>query len=85
MKLTQPQLGLMARAYELKRHHGADGVYPRGGQRKSLLRLEEMGLMRFVGFGTCIDGEVEGEKPIWELTDDGLKVLMDLGEVGHQP
>ena len=78
---TEAQIGLMYRAWELRRYHGADGIYPRGGQLGALVRLEKAGLMRFVGIGSCIDGERENEQPIWEITDRGEDLLRDLGEI----
>ena len=79
--MTDPQLLLLARAWELRKYHGADGVYPRGGQHKSLKALEAAGLMRFAGYGRCIDGERENDQPIWEITDKGESELRGLGEI----
>lgn len=86
MTPTKAQIGLMSRAYELRKYHGADGVYPMSGSQKAALaRLEAAGLMRFAGFGMDIDGERDGDLPVWEITERGERVLRDLGEIEAQP
>lgn len=83
-QVTDPQLLLLARAYELKRYHGACGVYPKPGQTKSLVALERLGLARYAGEGRCIDGETDRDVRIWEITDAGLDYLRSVGEVSQR-
>ena len=81
VKPTDAQVRLMCRAYDLRVNHGADGIYPIGGQHRALRTLERFGFMRFVGAGQCIDGERENDQPIWEITEKGEAYLIAIGEI----
>lgn len=77
MKITKAQRTILHRALKLQKHHGADGLFPRGGQYRSVRILTQLGLMRFVGHGSSIDGETEADVPIWEATDKARELLED--------
>lgn len=70
-RLTDRDRETLSRAAELRRRFQA-GIFPRGGgQRAHFARLERLGMLRFVGWGRDIDGEVEADVMTYELTDAG--------------
>jgi hypothetical protein len=78
--VTKAQRSTLERCIDLQAHHGACGIFPRGSsQHRSYSRLESMGLLRYVGMGCDIDGEVEHEVPIYEITDAGRAALAATG------
>jgi hypothetical protein len=83
--LTKRQRATMIRALDLKRRFVA-GIFPNNGTQQTMYkRLETAGLLKFVGYGHDIDGEKDGEVPVWELTRQGEKVATQLDSVGNIP
>ena len=64
----------------------ASGIFPNTSSQQSMYkRLEVAGLLKFVGYGHDIDGEKDGEVPVWELTMRGEKLATQLDSVGNIP
>lgn len=79
--MTEGMLGCLDRALDLERRFGA-GLFPVGpGQTKQIHRLRDLGLLEFWDFGYDIDGEVEGDVPIFRLTEAGRQAA----EAARQP
>ena len=80
VRLTDAQVGILKRAQWLQDSYKCAGYFPRGGAYRAVRALEKLGLMRFVGDGRDVDGEVENDVPIWEITNRGRRALVVLGE-----
>jgi hypothetical protein len=69
--ITQSDHSTLARALVLKLQHGA-GIFPAGsGQTRQFKKLEAAGWLRFDNYGFDMDGEVEREVPVYQLTERG--------------
>jgi hypothetical protein len=67
-------MDVLRRIAELNRA-GFDGLCGIGSQRRRLARMEDEGLLRFIGFGGS--EERDGDWPIWEMTDAGRASLTE--------
>jgi hypothetical protein len=86
VKLTNPQVSYLSRAFDLVLRFGKSdnclGVHGNlKNGRRVCSRLEAMGLLKFVGFTSDIDGEREGEHPTWACTEAGAVELIHRGEI----
>lgn len=70
---TQADISTLARALDLERRFGA-GNFPRGGPQTAHFRkLCRFGMLEFTGeWGFDIDGEVDGDVPIYQLARSGM-------------
>jgi hypothetical protein len=78
---TEADICTLARALQLEERFDA-GIFPRGGAQTSQYRkLCRYGMLRFSGeYGHDLDGEVEGELPIYVLTDVGREWIKERAE-----
>lgn len=78
MKLSEADFKVLDRCRDLIDRHGADGMFPRGGQHKQFLRLADEGLLRYVGLGADIEGESGVENHhVYEITVAGRNRLAE--------
>ena len=71
MKLTKKDEEVLTRSIDLKDNWSA-GIGPRrGGQFKQFRKLAELGLLTFAGLGSDLDGEIDSEVMVYELTEEG--------------
>lgn len=81
LRLSHSDLSTLERAAYLRRKFDA-GIGPRrGGQFAHYRRMERLGLLEFDGWGSDIDGEVDADVLVYQLTDKGSKVLAASGRV----
>ena len=74
-RLTQAMVDTLERIDELKRRHGACGMFPSGaGGWKNMRALEARGLVRWVGDGVDIDS-IGREVSIYDMTNAGAAEL----------
>jgi hypothetical protein len=87
VKLTNPQLSYLSRAFDLTLRFGGPpdwcvGVFgnlKNGGRVCG--RLVELGLLEHAGYGHDIDGVRDGEFPVYACTDAGAAELLARREV----
>jgi hypothetical protein len=78
VKLTPSDHRTLARAVEMHRRFAA-GIFPKGsGQYRHFAKLERLGLIRFDNWGRDIDGESEGDVPVYQITDAGRAALPEV-------
>jgi len=83
--LSDRQKGMLAgcfRCCHIADTWGAPCVFPRGsGQHRTVDSLVARGLLQFRCMGYDIDGEVEGDVALFEPTDAGVALALELGLV----
>lgn len=72
-------------AFDLETRFNA-GIFPRGaGQASHYKKLCRLGMLEFTGeCGNDIDGEVDGELPIYKLTDAGRAYAKARDDAGNE-
>lgn len=70
-ELSADDIGTLQRAAELRRRFDA-GIFPSTiGQRSHFAKLVRRGLLKFDGWGSDIDGEVDRDVELYRLTPAG--------------
>lgn len=78
-KLKERDRDTLSRALDLHRRFAA-GIFPTGaGQHARFAKLERLGLLRIVGMGRDIDGEVDRDVIVYELTAAGVAAASRAG------
>lgn len=67
-------------AESLRRRFQSGIFWTGSGGMAHFAKLERMGLLEFVGYGRDIDGEIDRDVPVYNLTPKADKVLAVLGE-----
>jgi hypothetical protein len=79
LDLNARDIGTLQRAAYLHSRFDA-GIGPRvGGQFAHYRRMERLGLLTFDGWGRDIDGEVERDVLVYQLTELGRLALAAIG------
>jgi hypothetical protein len=79
LDLSEHDIGTLRRAEDLRRRFDA-GIGPRvGGQFSHFRRMERLGLLEFDGWGRDVDGEVDRDVLVYQLTELGRQVLSAVG------
>lgn len=79
LDLSENDIGTLQHAEYLNSRFDA-GIGPRiGGQFAHYRRMERLGLLTFDGWGRDIDGEVERDVLVYQLTELGRLALSAIG------
>lgn len=71
-RLTDDDRATLQRAADLRRRFDA-GIFPSTtGQRSHFAKLVRRGLLKFDAWGRDIDGEIERDVEIYQLTEQGI-------------
>lgn len=80
LDLREGDVGTLRRADELRRRFDAGICSRDGGQRSHFRRMERLGLLQFDDWGRDMDGEVERDVPIYQLTELGRLAASTIGD-----